>query len=75
MTCGTRDTQRSWRDSTMSALDKVVVEEGPKLSSGLQISAPVEGSFKHVDGAFVGQEKFVFGDGWADEDEDIGRAT
>jgi hypothetical protein len=79
-TCETRNTERSWRDSTISALDKVVVEddsETPKLSSGLQISAPIEGSFKHVDGAFIRARTtspFVFGDGWEEEDENIGRA-
>lgn len=87
--------ERSWRDSAISALDKVVVPEegkdgGSKKgkamgtgvlrrggsaggSGGLKISGPVEGSFRHVDGAFVGKGKgressFLFGDN-RDEDK------
>jgi len=56
-------------------LDKVADETGvdgagQKGVVGLKISGPVEGSFKHVDGAFVGWkgEPFVFGDGGGDEE-------
>jgi hypothetical protein len=81
MSCGTSKTERSWRDSTISALDKVVAEpsedscDGRQLSNGLQISGPVGGSFKHVDWGFVGQgtSSFMFGDSW--DDESIGQAT
>jgi hypothetical protein len=74
--CETRGTERkSWRDSTISALEKVVSNssrgEGACVKSekgnGLQISAPVQGSFKHMEGAFV------FGERW--EEGDVGRAV
>jgi hypothetical protein len=81
--CGTRGAGRSWRDSTISALDKVIKNSGNeeavyvKLESrgGLQISAPVKGSFKHVDGAFVSGERWEDRNGNEDEDESIGRAA
>lgn len=82
-------TERSWRDSAISALEKVGGEEEEigKSTSGngrlkkgagkLMISGPVEGSFRHVDGTFVGKgkeraEPFVFGDRWDDDDGDEG---
>ncbi|KAH9871913.1 hypothetical protein J1614_006171 [Plenodomus biglobosus] len=54
-----RDTESSWRDSTVSAMEEGVgaggrmgygVREG---KGGLCISRPVPGSFEHVDGAFL----------------------
>lgn len=59
-------TERSWRDSKISALDNVITEEHEKGTDGeevqresvkgLRISSPVPGSFEHVDGAFIGKE-------------------
>jgi hypothetical protein len=57
----TQSSERSWRDSTISVLDKIVSNgeerdarftKGSKLH-GMRISGPVSGSFVHVDGAFV----------------------
>lgn len=55
----------SWRNSTISALEKVVAsvevsgDEDPKreFRSGLRISRPLPGSFEHVDGAFLTGDK------------------
>jgi hypothetical protein len=50
-------TERSWRDSTISALERVGFEGDKEEKKGdrdsLVISKPVDGSFRHVDGAFV----------------------
>jgi hypothetical protein len=62
-------TERSWRDSTISALEKVITDgeedtdgEGMK-SEGLKevrISSPVPDSFHHVDGTIEEKEvRFV----------------
>ncbi|KAH7401022.1 hypothetical protein DE146DRAFT_781938 [Phaeosphaeria sp. MPI-PUGE-AT-0046c] len=82
----TRGTERSWGDSTISALENIDGGEETGIENGalkrvgvgrLKISGPVEGSFRRVDGAFVeqgeGRERsFVFGDKW-DDDEGEGR--
>jgi hypothetical protein len=60
--CETRGVERSsWRDSTISALEKAVrysgSDDGVHVRLGnrdeLRISAPIQGTFEHVDGAFV----------------------
>jgi hypothetical protein len=78
---GTRSTERSWRESTISALERVVTSGGGQESDAkekgngrVKISGPVEGSFVHVDGAFVDGRPFVFGDA-GDGEGGIGRAT
>jgi len=87
--------ERSWRDSTLSALDRIVEREGVDEEVGKQdggevggkggvggskISPPLVGSFRHVDGAFVGEVMSPFGigirrAGWEGEGERIGTAV
>ena len=88
--------ERSWRDSTLSALDRIVEREGVDEEvgkedggegsekgggvGGFKISPPLVGSFRHVDGAFVGEVMSPFGigirrAGWEEEGERIGTAV
>lgn len=73
MSCGTKCTERSWRDSTISALEKIasVGEEGKgdEGLNGLQISSPVQRTFVHLDGSgFSGREGDRGGEvGWEHE--------
>jgi hypothetical protein len=55
---GSEWSERSWRDSTVSALESIEFEGEDRGGRNgnreiVMISGPVEGSFKHVDGAFV----------------------
>lgn len=74
-TCRTHHSGRSWRESTISALDRVIVEEGGtngtldgtkseqwKEDEELSIGSPVTESFRHIDGASVQLQRDEEGD-------------
>jgi hypothetical protein len=55
---GSEWSERSWREGTISALKRIGFEgedRGGRNGNreSVMTSGPVEGSFKHVDGAFV----------------------